>query len=64
MLAVWKALDTQYNYLDYRPIGREDVDDHYKDYLTDTNVRPKQAIYWPNFVIRRRRKRLNCVGWG
>jgi hypothetical protein len=28
-----------------------------KNYWMDTIARPKQAIYWPNFVTRRRRRR-------
>jgi len=30
-------------------------EDHYRDYKTDTFVRPKQAIYWPNLVTTRKR---------
>jgi hypothetical protein len=25
----------------------------------DTVVRPKQVVYWPNFIARRRRRRRN-----
>jgi len=34
----------------------EDLDDHQRDYWTDTVVRPKQVNYWPNFVTRRRKR--------
>jgi len=40
--------------LDYRPIGRRR---HGWPLKTCTIVRPKQVIYWPNFVTTRRRKR-------
>jgi hypothetical protein len=33
------------------------MDDCYRDQWTDTAVRPKQVIYWPNLATRRRRRR-------
>jgi len=47
-----KALCTQNNSLSI-DLSEEDADDRYRDYLTDTIVRPKQVINWPNFVTRR-----------
>jgi hypothetical protein len=46
---------------DYRPAGRRrrrrrrrrSGQPLKRDYWTDTIVRPKQVIYWPNFVTRR-----------
>jgi len=38
--------------LGYQPTGRRPG--RPLDYWTDTNVRPKQVIYWPDFVTRRK----------
>jgi hypothetical protein len=40
----------------------EDLDDHLRDYETEKIVRPKQVIYWLNFVTRRRRRRRRREG--
>jgi len=39
-------------FVDYRPIGRPRRP---LDYWTDTTVRQKQVIYWPNLVTWRTR---------
>jgi hypothetical protein len=38
----------------------EDLDDHQRDYWTDTVVRPKQVIYWAKFVSSNSRRRI-CI---
>jgi hypothetical protein len=42
-------------------LSKDDLDDHYRDYWADTFVRPKQVIYCPNFVTRRRRRLCNIM---
>jgi len=54
-------LDTQNNSLTIDLSEEEDLDDRLRDYWTDTIVRPKQVIYWPNFVARRRRHNFGLV---
>jgi len=39
----------------------ENLDDHYRDYWMDKIVRPKQVIYWTNFVTRRRRRSKSFI---
>jgi len=34
----------------------EDLDDYLRDYCSDTVVRPKQVIYWPNVMTRSRKR--------
>jgi hypothetical protein len=57
MSAEWKSLDTQNKSLPKNPPEDEDLDDHSRNYWTDTVVRPKQVIYWSNFMTKRRRRR-------
>jgi hypothetical protein len=40
MLAGWKILDIRNNSLNI-DLSEEEMDNHYKDYWTDTDVRPK-----------------------
>jgi len=58
MSAGWKTLDTRprkIKLLDYGPIGlRRRPGRPLKSLQTDIIVRPKQVIYWPNLVTRRR----------
>jgi hypothetical protein len=53
-----KTSDTQNNSLTTDPSEEKDLNDSYRDYKTDTVVRPEQAICRSNFVTRRRRKLL------
>jgi hypothetical protein len=43
--------------IDLSKVEKEELDDRYRDHWTDIIVRPRQVIYWPNFVTRRRRRR-------
>jgi len=54
----WKTLDTQNNSMSIHLLQYKDLDNHERDHQTDTIVRQKQVIYWPNFVTRRRRRKF------
>jgi hypothetical protein len=50
MTDLWKLfLKTYFSYLD----------NHKRDYYTDTNMKLKRVIYWPNFVARRKHKNFS-----
>jgi hypothetical protein len=53
MSAEWKALDIQKNSLTIDLSEDEDLAT-----IKETIVRPKQVIYWPNFLARKRRSIL------
>jgi hypothetical protein len=57
MLVRGKISDTQNNSLTVDISKEENLDDHKTDDKTDTILRQKQVIYWPDFVTRRRRRR-------
>jgi hypothetical protein len=50
VLAGWKTLDIQSNSLAIDLSKEADVNNDYGDYWADQIVRPKQVIYWLNFV--------------
>jgi len=54
MLSIWKTLGTQKNSFTIDLLEDEDLDDRSRENWTGTLVRPKQVIYWAEFVNRRR----------
>jgi hypothetical protein len=58
----WKT-STQNNSFTIDLSEKDSLGNHYRDHYTDKIVKPRQVIYWPNFIIiitirrRRRRKR-------
>jgi hypothetical protein len=57
MSAGWKTLENKSSSLTLHLSEDEDLDDRYKDSWTGKTTRPRQIIYWYNFVSRRRRRR-------
>jgi len=47
-----KALYTENNYVTLGLSKNKDLEDRLKDHWTDKLVRPKQIIFWSNFVTR------------